>query len=131
MSDVASVIASIRKALAGYVFRVQSEADLQEQVSSVLATYSIEHRCEVISGASRFDILVTPGVVIELKLRASAASVERQAQRYALLPEVAAVAVVTTSARLAANLAEPTRDGLPPLASLGGKPFHVIALRTS
>lgn len=61
-------------------------------------------------------------VVLELKTRCAAAAVERQAQRYAMTHGVDAVCVVTTSPRLARQLAD--------LSELGGKPFAVIELRS-
>lgn len=138
MSTVAGAIASIRAALAGYVFRARSEADLQAQVVSVLVC-KMQHvtiDTEVRSGSGRYDIALR-GVwsdavpdragllVLELKVKSSATAVERQALRYAQMGDVAAVVVVTTSLRLAAQLAA---SGGP---TLGGKPFAVIALRSS
>lgn len=136
---IATAIDAIRGALAGYVFRVRSEAELQAQVFDVVCQCAgtkadgewflpgaVITR-EVKAPGSRFDILVQTyhaRIVLELKLKASAASVERQAQRYALMPDVDAVVVVTTSRRLAAQLTSSE-------VTLGGKPFHVIPLRTS
>lgn len=135
---VVDAIAEIRTALAPYVFRATSEASLKDQVTLALASshpdWSI--RSEVRARAGRYDLLVTvprtgldgqafTRVVIEIKLRAAAASVERQAQRYAQMPDVDAVVVVTTSRRLAAQLVS---SGGP---SLCGKPFEAIAVRTS
>lgn len=105
---ITTAIAAIRSALAGYVFRVRSEAELQDAVCKVLG--DLGHgtfRREAVVDGGRCDIIfrihhVT--VVIELKFKASAASVERQAQRYALMPDVDAVLVVTTSRRLAVEL---------------------------
>lgn len=128
---IATAIAAIRSALADYVFRVRSEAELQDQVSVALTAAGIEHAREYPAGGGRFDIFCAGFVVLELKLKGSAAAVERQAQRYALLPNVDAVLVVTTSRRLEAGLMNPGDVGQAPLSTLGGKPFHVIALRTS
>lgn len=129
----------IREALSGYLFRARSEAELQAQVVSVLSTKLPSHlyqvATEVRKGGGRFDIALKVAwdedpcrwrryglVVLELKMRAPVASVERQAQRYALMEDVDAVLVVTTSHRLASQLTGDT---------LGGKPFGVIAVRTS
>lgn len=130
---IAEAITSIRTALAGYTFRVRSEAELQVQVVAVL-TERLPHvtiDTEVRSGAGRFDVALLVDrkdghsglIVLELKVKSSAAAVERQAQRYALMCEVDAVFVVTTSQRL--------RHDLEGWHQLGGKPFGAIAVRTS
>ena len=126
----------IRAALDPYVFQVRREADLQAQVASLLAAVpSMAIDTEVRSGAGRYDLLVRhtiaavfyqTTIVLELKLHSTAAAVERQTQRYALMPDVDAVGVVTTSRRLAASLLQ---GG--PRSTLGGKPFFVIAVRTT
>lgn len=124
---ISESIAKVRAALAEHVFRVTSEAMLQDQVSAVLARVPgawLDREVGVRGG--RFDIMIEVNsvvLVVELKLHASASAVERQAQRYAKIDEVDAVVVVTTSQRLGAEL----RD----LDQLGGKPFAVIALRTT
>lgn len=123
MKDALEVIRSV---LRRYTFTPLCEADLQAQVATALIVAGIEVDREVLAERGRYDILaVTRGarVVLELKLAASAPAVERQAQRYALTDGVDAVAVVTTSNRLAAELQRPDGD------TLGGKPFAVIALR--
>lgn len=120
----------IRSTLDRYTFRPLSEADLQAQVTTALAAAGVDVDREVLAERGRYDILArTRGarVVLELKLRASAPAVERQAQRYALTDDVDAVIVVTTSARLARELERPG-EALG-VDTLGGKPFAVIALR--
>jgi hypothetical protein len=121
-----SALDTVRGVLRMYAFAPACEADLQVQVANVLGVHGIEVDREVVAERGRYDLLVrlpSARVVLELKLGASAPAVERQAQRYALTDGVDAVAVVTTSNRLAAALARPG-DG-----TLGGKPFAVIALR--
>lgn len=121
-------IASIAELLGQYVFRPTDERQLQDMIATVLVRADLGVDREVQAGNGRYDLLVAvPGtgrVVIELKLAASAPSVERQAQRYAASPDVAAVVVVTTSQRLANELRRAGSD------ELGGKPFGVIALRS-
>lgn len=136
----AAAIAEIRSHLAGYVFRVRTESELQEWVTNILRAAGITVAREVRvatdrgdGAAGRLDILAkftdpddhVTSIVLELKLGASAAAVERQAQRYAMMPDVDAVVVVTTSKRLVSELAN---NGGP---TLGGKPFHAIAVRTT
>jgi len=117
----------IRSILMRYRFTPLHEADLQAQVATALEVAGVAVRREVIVDRGRYDLFVsTRGarVVLELKIRGSAAEVERQAQRYAMADDVDAVAIVTTSNRLATELARPSGD------TLGGKPFDVIALRS-
>ena len=120
----------LRFVLCRYVFAPTNEADLQAQVATALTAAGVEVDREVIAERGRYDLLVrTRGecVVLELKVSGSAPAVERQAQRYALTDGIDAVAVVTTSARLARELERPG-EALG-VDTLGGKPFAVIALR--
>lgn len=130
---VADTLALLRRALSNHRFRVRNEADLQDHVAQVLAGPSGHGMAvdrEVISSSGRYDLqirhyvshstMVT--VVLELKTRCAVAAVERQAQRYAMTHGVDAVVVVTTSPRLARQLAD--------LGELGGRPFAVIELRS-
>lgn len=116
----------VRSILARYTFTPVDEADLQRQVAAVLAAAGVDADREVLAEHGRYDLLVRADgarVVLELKVSGSAPAVERQAQRYALTEDVDAVAVVTTSNRLANELLRPEAD------TLGGKPFAVIVLR--
>jgi len=120
------VLDYLRGLLAAYAFTPLHEADLQDQVATVLNAAGVDVDREVLTARGRYDLLVRArgvSVVLELKVTGSAPSVERQAQRYALTPGVEAVAVVTTSNRLARELVRAGGE------SLGGKPFAVIALR--
>lgn len=137
-----TAIAAVRAILAPYVFHPNNEADLQVQVAAALGSCShVRIRREVVSGQGRYDILVEVlevdpkmtsaeeprgiHLVLELKVTGTAESAERQAQRYARDAHVDAVAVVTSSQRLARRLLSPGA-----LNELGGKPFAVIALRS-
>ncbi len=119
-----TAMAAIRAAIAPFVYRVRTEAELQDQVALALDRAGLSYQRELRAAGARFDLQVRAAatVVLELKLHATAAAVERQAQRYAMMPDVDAVIVVTTSSRLAHQL---------PHATLGGKPFAAIAVRTS
>lgn len=126
---VAEVFALVRRALDGRVYLAGREELLQQHVAAALrAGGELDVATEVIDAGGRFDVVVvTRGaapvrVVLELKIRAAVAAVERQAQRYALSQGVDGVAVVTTSRRLARQLAD--------MQMLGGKPFTAIALRS-
>lgn len=125
----ADAVKALGAELGMYTFRARSEAELQGLVSRVLERVpgAVVYR-EVRTSSGRLDLLVTLDghrIVIELKLRSSVAVVERQAQRYALMPTVDVVCVVTTSSRLAIQLQQSAIDG-----QLGGKPFYALALRT-
>jgi hypothetical protein len=131
--DVDHALTAIRELLARYKFVVPNERSLQNEVMLVLAHDArIGAEREVRGDHGAFDVCVTftekgrPAVVvvIELKVRGSAAAVERQAQRYAKVESVDAVVVVTTSQRLQAALLGPQNH------MLGGKPFRALALRT-
>ncbi len=129
----------ITQNLMRYTFTAPHEADLQRQVFDALALIvsgtGLQPAREIVTGGGKYDItlidvmnearvdrLVRPAqLVLELKLKASASEVERQAQRYAKQPEVDAVMVVSTSLVLLSKLVSGT---------LGGKPFGIIALRT-
>lgn len=126
---VPEVFALVRRALDGLVYVAGREELLQEHVAAALrAAGELEVETEVIDAGGRFDVVVATRdvprvrVVLELKIRAAVAAVERQAQRYALTHGVDGVAVVTTSRRLARQLAD--------MRALGGKPFTAIALRS-
>lgn len=119
------VLETIRRALDNYAFIARNEADLQEQVARILTEAGLVIDREVIAERGRYDILVRANglaIVLELKVKSTAAEVERQAQRYALTGGNDAVVVVTTSQRLGAKL----RGDM-----LGGVPFGVLTLRTA
>lgn len=117
------VVEDIMTALGRHAFRANSEADLHQQVCRVLKDIGVSVQTEVSARSGRYDLLVGGHVVLELKVRGNAEDVDRQAQRYAKDDAVHAIVVATTSARLARALQEPGDR------TLGGKPFHVIALR--
>jgi len=142
-------IAEVRAILATYVFRANTEADLQVQVATVLETcgnFRVSREVRVVEVRGRYDILVevlevdrgSPAadqlrgirLVIELKVAGTVQAAERQAQRYTQDAGVDAVVVVTSSQRLARQLMAPGDVGQAPLNELGGKPFEVIALRS-
>jgi hypothetical protein len=113
----------VKAELARFAFIVRDEEQLQVQVTKVLADAGFGVEREVIAERGRYDILVSGlgfKLVLELKIKGSAAAAERQAQRYAMTDGVDAVAIVTLSQRLAAQI----KPG-----QLGGKPFDVVTLR--
>lgn len=117
MTEASRVVA----ALAVHRFAAAAEADVQEWVWFVLCNaFGDETQREVDFGdAGRIDFLVGR-VGIEVKVRGSRAAVARQCQRYAAVPTIDAVVLVSTRASL--------MSGLP--AQLCSKPFHHVHLRT-
>ena len=123
-------IAELRVELANWAFPPGDEATLQRALIRLLSMERIQDAfgsvdSEVIAERGRYDILLKDSmvaIVLELKVKGSAAEVERQAQRYALTPSIDAVMVITTSHRLGAQI----KSG-----DLGGKPFGVVVVRTS
>jgi hypothetical protein len=132
----AEVIAEVGSILSTYTFRANNERDLQTQIAAVLESCKrFQVNREVVSGRGRYDILVESprGVrlVLELKVTGTAEAVERQAQRYARDAGIDAVAVVTSSRRLALEILRGgTFDCLDGISCLGGKPFGVLTLRS-
>lgn len=135
-NDRRGAMLAIREVLGRYIFRPTSEDDLQHQVADILRAdprFIVDREVIAAHGHGRFDLLVRfvaglrarpTAVVLELKLKAAASAVERQAQRYAKVDDIDIVAVVTTSNQLGRGLASQP-------AKLAGKPFHVVVLRTS
>lgn len=141
-------IEAVRALLATYSFRANDESDLQAQVTKVLETQAhFRVSREVMATRGRYDILVEVigpdfqvhgadsllecRLVLELKVAGTAEAAERQAQRYARNEGVDAVAVVTSSKRLAFEMqragAFARLDGV---ECLGGKAFGIITLRS-
>lgn len=130
----------LTRTLTRYTFSATNEAALQIAVTKVLheqiSSTGLMPGREIRTEGGRYDIavidtmndiraigtLVRPAqIVLELKLKASPAEVERQAQRYAKQPDVDAVMVVSPSIVLLSKLVPGT---------IGGKPFAYITLRT-
>lgn len=143
MQARARAIAEVRTILSDYTFRAVDEHDLSVQVTAILQDTAHFHvRREVAGPHGRYDILIEvigngaddPSrrirLVLELKVSGTAEAAERQAQRYTRDDGIDAVAVVTSSRRLALEI---LRGGayarLEGVECLGGKPFGVIALR--
>ena len=83
--------------------RWADEEQLQEHLDSVLAPAGFER--EVVAGADRFDF-AAEGLVVEVKVAGSPATVLRQLLRYADRPDVEGLVLVSTKASLGAVPAE-------------------------
>lgn len=131
----------VRDVLSKFTFAGYNEEQIQRQVllSLGMAKSFGEDAIEVLGSevvvdGGRFDILVdvTVGkavirIVLELKVKGTAAAAERQSQRYAQADGIDAVALLTTSSKLARDLAIGQEAAVH--QTLGGKPFGVIYLR--
>ena len=104
-----------------YRYRYSTEAQLQERLSAVLASQGIAYQREYRYDAdNRFDFLLADGLVIEVKIKGTAADALRQVDRYQRLPLVTGVILAGTP-RWAA-------DSLPDRPEWGGKGFRMIRL---
>lgn len=133
---IKDLINRLHVACSKYRFQATDEAQFQDQLAGVLAAEGFVCDREVPDGGNRYDISIRQDgvhVVLELKVAGSVAAVERQAQRYAMMIDVDAVVVVTTSNRLAhkldrGSLPGPARDPQPGDGMLR-KPFDKIVVR--
>jgi hypothetical protein len=108
------MIDRVAAVLSGFRFRFESEAELQAGIQIALSSAGINHCREVILTATdRIDFLVGD-CGIEVKISGAAAVVLRQLHRYAQLPEVGSLLLITTRAN----------HGMP--AELNGKPVRVL-----
>lgn len=74
---------------------VSTEASAHAAISAALTTGNIDHTCEVrLTDKERIDIMAGT-VGIEIKVKGSRNDIYRQLQRYAALPEVDALILVT------------------------------------
>lgn len=108
-----------------YAYRFSCEADLHAALGVVLREAGIAYDHEVVAGPKdRFDFLVEPGVVIEVKCAGSLADALHQVDRYAARDDVRALLLVTTCAWGGAS----PRDAHP---KLHGKPVHLVKVRSA
>lgn len=100
-------------------FRYSNEAELQEAIASHLRTKPSEREVTLAANA-RIDFLIGD-VGVEVKTGGSPAEVFRQLMRYAQLPQIASLVVVTDKKRIV--------NGLP--LHVLGKPIEVVSLAES
>lgn len=105
-----------------FAYRFASEGQLHEGVATVLREAKLQFEHEVAASPSvRFDFLVEPGIVIELKTKGSLSEALSQVGRYAALPQVQAVVLASTR-YWAAQVSD---------LELHGKPVRVLHLRSA
>ena len=133
--QIERLVDEIKKTLIAYRYpNCHNEQRFQSAVAEVLVMAGFRAPREVIADRGRYDIEVERDgvrVVLELKIKGSAAEAERQCQRYAMTADVHAVILVTTSHRLASDVAAGSRD-----RSLAGhdgtrKPFELVLVRSA
>lgn len=113
MSDVAAISA----ALASRAFRFVTEDDLQRGIAEAFVADGITHGREVVlSKKDRIDFMVGR-VGLEVKIGGSISALTAQLIRYAGLPEIDELVLVTSQYRL---------GNLP--ATIGGKPLTVVTI---
>lgn len=108
---------AIARAIYNARFRFASERDLQQGIGQVLTKLGVEWKPEVVlTPKDRIDFVVG-GIGIETKVDGSLASVTRQLWRYAHLPEISELILVTTRAK---HRTQPNE--------MNGKPLLVVHL---
>lgn len=99
-------------------FRYSNEAELQEGIQRLLADNDLAHEREaVLTDGERIDFLVG-SVGVEVKIAGSSSEVFRQLMRYAKLPKISALILITDKTRIA--------NGMP--GTILSKPLHVVCL---
>lgn len=85
--------------LGGYQLRCHDEYDLQDAIAAVLDAHAVDYERECrLSPTSRVDFLAG-GVGIEVKVDGPNSAVLRQLCRYATIPEIRELLLVTTRMR--------------------------------
>jgi hypothetical protein len=106
--------AEVARAIEARPGRWADEEQLQEHLAQVLAPLGFTR--EVIAGADRFDF-AADGLIVEVKVGGTPATVIRQLLRYAARPDVSGLVLAATKASLGA-----TPD------TLSGKPVAIARL---
>jgi len=100
-------------------FSFQDEIELQDGIAEVLTKAGIPFEREVIlSPKDRIDFMVAPaGTGVEIKIKGSVTEITRQIHRYAQLPAITGLVLVTTRMR---------HINLP--MEMAGKPVRVVVI---
>lgn len=114
MSDLALRIARL---LPKFRYRFSRETELHEGLSRVLTDAGIDHVREFVAGpADRFDLLCGR-VVIEAKVKGSAAQALQQVGRYCACDDVDAVVLVSSKSW-----------AIEPQLTINGKPVYAVKI---
>lgn len=115
-SPVHDVIHAVAKAIGSKVYRPASERELQDGLARVLTeTFGADVAREVVLTAQDRPDFMVRRVAVEVKTQGSLSALTRQIHRYAHLPAVDGVLVVSTLRRL---------SNLP--RTINGKPVAVV-----
>jgi hypothetical protein len=79
-----------------HAFQYANEVQLHESIAELFTLQEIAFEREVQDGANRFDFLIPPGLVVEVKVDGSLSEANRQIARYCECAEVQAVILATT-----------------------------------
>jgi hypothetical protein len=102
-------------------YNYSDEIALQDGIEQVLRDDQIAFvREKAATKAERPDFIVDPGIALEVKIKGGTAALIRQIYRYAKLPEINEIVVVTSRSRLASLPEE-----------IAGKPIRVVTLAGS
>lgn len=114
--------AELQALLGRHRFRTQSETELHTALATCFTRAGVAFEREVeLSPESRVDFLLAPALAVEVKIHGATNEVLRQLGRYAEVPRIAEVVLITTRARLAASMP----------VTLAGKPLFAIHLEGS
>lgn len=123
MTFVATILDEVERRLVGVRWTFANELALQDRLCALF--FDMSWRREVVLGENRLDfaIEVSPGtmIAVEVKIAGSPAEWLRQCHRYAELPEVAAVILITSRGTGFGAVAGTTQ--------LAGKPFRAVHAR--
>lgn len=101
-----SALTALQEKLAGFRFRVSTEAELQEDLEKVLTHLQIPFDREFRLKGGPVDFRLHSGIAIECKINGSPAAVLRQVARYLDQPEISALLLVTRKVKHGLNVEE-------------------------
>ncbi len=91
------ILRRVLETLPRFRYQMTDEAQLHAGIARVLADAGLPFEHEHVAGPQdRFDFLVDPGIVIEVKVKGSLPEALRQVGRYIGRDDVAAVVLATT-----------------------------------
>lgn len=119
--EPAILLRTIAELLMRYQYRFADEHALRDGIAEVLTGGKVDFEREfAASPENRFDFVVPPGIVIEVKVQGSLSTALHQIDRYAALPAVRAILLASTC-RWGDTTVLPAR--------LRGKPLRLVHLR--
>lgn len=107
-------VEAVVKRLRAARYRVSTELDLHQSITDALAGLPFEHEMRLTPG-ERIDFLIAGRIGLEAKVRCPKRAIYRQLERYASLPSIDSLILITATA-----------IGLP--AQICGKPVFLVSL---